>query len=247
MPRKKQSTSAANPALKNQAKEESAPAEEASIISAPALQPPSTPSRAVKKNESQKESESQNEEKSNDIKFSTPHADKRSKAPSFSNEKKSASRRGRGQAGDEQDTTRSRLDLTSTPSKEKPSSAAATTVETGVSLSTSASPRSNYAKLAVDGRVEDVYRILRLTTGQLGGNGYSGAIYGELTMRSMQRVLNIMTKKCGLNADSRFIDVGAGLGKPNFHAAQDPAVRLSIGIELEDIRWKVVVLISHLN
>lgn len=30
-----------------------------------------------------------------------------------------------------------------------------------------------------------------------------------------------------------------GLGKPNFHAAQDPQVRLSIGIELEDIRFQL--------
>jgi hypothetical protein len=28
-------------------------------------------------------------------------------------------------------------------------------------------------------------------------------------------------------------------GKPNFHAAQDPRVRLSIGVELEEIRWQV--------
>ena len=37
----------------------------------------------------------------------------------------------------------------------------------------------------------------------------------------------------------RFIDIGAGLGKPNFHVAQDPCCRLSLGVELEDIRWQV--------
>lgn len=37
----------------------------------------------------------------------------------------------------------------------------------------------------------------------------------------------------------RFIDIGAGLGKPNLHVAQDPCCRLSLGIELETIRWQV--------
>ena len=78
-----------------------------------------------------------------------------------------------------------------------------------------------------------------MSTGALGGNGYVGAIYGELTMHSMQRVINFMVDKCELSRSSRFIDVGSGLGKPNFHASQDPCVRLSLGIELEDIRWKV--------
>lgn len=41
-----------------------------------------------------------------------------------------------------------------------------------------------------------------------------------------------------------FIDVGSGLGKPNYHAASDPHVRISIGIELEHIRWQVIKLLS---
>ena len=70
----------------------------------------------------------------------------------------------------------------------------------------------------------------------MGGNGTTGAIYGELTMGSMQKVKNYLEEHCELTDQSRFIDVGSGLGKPNFHAAQDPAVRLSIGVELEAIR-----------
>lgn len=104
------------------------------------------------------------------------------------------------------------------------------------------SPSSNFHKstLLVNKNVEKVYKIVRQVTGTLGGNGYNGAIYGELTMRSMQRVLNILVEKCDLNSTSRFIDVGAGLGKPNFHVAQDPEVRLSLGVELEEIRWQVI-------
>jgi hypothetical protein len=53
------------------------------------------------------------------------------------------------------------------------------------------------------------------------------------------QVIDYMVDKCGMSAQSRFIDVGSGLGKPNFHACQDPGVRISLGIELEEIRWQV--------
>jgi hypothetical protein len=52
-----------------------------------------------------------------------------------------------------------------------------------------------------------------------------------------------MVDKCEMGEDSMFIDVGSGLGKPNFHACQDPGVRVSIGIELEEIRWQVRLLL----
>ena len=42
--------------------------------------------------------------------------------------------------------------------------------------------------LSIIPRVSKVYKIVRKTTGTLGGNGYDGAIYGELTEHSMQRV-----------------------------------------------------------
>jgi hypothetical protein len=126
---------------------------------------------------------------------------------------------------------------------------------------------------------------IRVSTGALGGNGATGAIYGELTMHSMQKIINYMVENCELTSKSRFvyfihhfsiltvkrsttnetynqphsvhedyswpplmnllllhcrfIDIGAGLGKPNLHVAQDPCCRLSLGIELETIRWQV--------
>ena len=101
------------------------------------------------------------------------------------------------------------------------------------------SPTINRAKISA--RVEKAYGIVRSCTGILGGNGSTGAIYGELTMGSMQKVINIMVDKCEMNSSSRFIDVGSGLGKPNFHAAQDPQVRLSVGVELETIRWQLAM------
>lgn len=97
----------------------------------------------------------------------------------------------------------------------------------------------------VEPRVDKIYKMIHKATGTLGGNGYCGAIYGELTMGSMQKVVNILVGKCEMNSQSRFIDVGSGLGKPNLHVAQDPAVRLSIGVELETIRWQLAMYQLH--
>jgi hypothetical protein len=85
--------------------------------------------------------------------------------------------------------------------------------------------------------VEAVYKIVRKFTGNMGGNGYSGPIYGELTMYSMQKMINLMVKTTSLNMTSRFIDVGSGIGKPNLHVAQSPGVAFSCGVEIQHTRW----------
>ncbi|KAG7336830.1 histone methylation protein [Nitzschia inconspicua] len=85
--------------------------------------------------------------------------------------------------------------------------------------------------------VQTVYKIVRKLTGNIGGNGYSGPIYGELTMHSMQKMINLMVEKTDLNTNSRFIDVGSGIGKPNLHVAQYPGVAFSCGVEMEHTRW----------
>ena len=54
-------------------------------------------------------------------------------------------------------------------------------------------------------------------------------------------VVWIQWKKCNLNSSSRFLDIGAGVGKPNFHAAFAIDVRLSIGLEIMDIRYQVLL------
>ena len=43
--------------------------------------------------------------------------------------------------------------------------------------------------LTIDPKVQKVYKLINKCTGALGGNGYDGAIYGELTMHSMQKVI----------------------------------------------------------
>jgi hypothetical protein len=86
-------------------------------------------------------------------------------------------------------------------------------------------------------KTREVYHIVNKMTGSLGGNGHGGAIYGELTIGSMQKMIELMKVHTGLGPDSRFIDVGSGLGKPNLHVAQDPGVEFSYGIEMEHVRW----------
>jgi len=85
--------------------------------------------------------------------------------------------------------------------------------------------------------VRKVYTIVNKMSGSLGGNGAGGAIYGELTIGSMQKMINLMKEHQNFNENSRFIDVGCGLGKPNMHVAQDPCVEFSYGIEMEKVRW----------
>lgn len=85
--------------------------------------------------------------------------------------------------------------------------------------------------------VRQVYTIIKKLTGSIGGNGSFGPIYGELTMGSMQKMVNLMKEHTGFDSSSRFIDVGSGIGKPNLHVAQDPGVEFSYGIEVEAGRW----------
>lgn len=82
-----------------------------------------------------------------------------------------------------------------------------------------------------------VYKIIRKQTGALGGNAAGGAIYGEITRKSFQRVIDFLKDNCEFTSQSKFIDIGSGLGKPNFHAAVDPGVAVSYGVELEVLRW----------
>jgi hypothetical protein len=89
----------------------------------------------------------------------------------------------------------------------------------------------------IPANVKSVYRIIRTLTGSIGGNASMGPIYGELTMGSMQKMINLMKEHTHLDEHSYFIDVGSGIGKPNIHVAQDSRVKASYGIEVEQSRW----------
>jgi hypothetical protein len=106
---------------------------------------------------------------------------------------------------------------------------------------TTSSPRLDDIK--VNSKVSKVYKLINEASGAIGGNSSHGPIYGEQTMGSFQKILNYLKLHCEFNNDSRFVDVGSGLGKPNFHVAQDPMVKLSIGIELHYDRFQVITLV----
>jgi cyclopropane fatty-acyl-phospholipid synthase-like methyltransferase len=67
----------------------------------------------------------------------------------------------------------------------------------------------------------------------------AGPMYGEITQHSMHKILEYLATHCHLGSDSMFLDVGSGVGKPSIHAAQYPGVRLSFGIETQQLRWQV--------
>lgn len=94
-------------------------------------------------------------------------------------------------------------------------------------------------EMYIQQNVKAVYKIVRKHTGSIGGNGSHGPIYGELTMGSMQKMINLMKQCTGFDKTSKFIDVGSGIGKPNLHVAQDPGVQFSCGIEMELDRWRL--------
>ena len=90
-------------------------------------------------------------------------------------------------------------------------------------------------------------RLTRKQTGTLGGGGAGGAIYGELTQTSFQRVVDYLKMNCDFDESSVFIDVGAGLGKPSAHVAVNPGVKLSLGVELIGGRWwQSMCMMKHL-
>ncbi|TMW64224.1 hypothetical protein Poli38472_012846 [Pythium oligandrum] len=93
------------------------------------------------------------------------------------------------------------------------------------------------AKRFLELEVTEVYKAIRKQTGALGGNAAGGAIYGEITQSSFQRVVDYLKENCELSEASLFLDVGSGLGKPNMHVAIDPGVEVSYGVELEELRW----------
>ncbi len=95
--------------------------------------------------------------------------------------------------------------------------------------------------VVVPASVKRVYSMIGKTTGSLGGNGATGAIYGELTVGSFQKIVDLLKAHCNLNCNSRFVDVGSGLGKPSFHVAQDPGCQMSFGVELEELRWRLSI------
>lgn len=77
-----------------------------------------------------------------------------------------------------------------------------------------------------------VYKLFRTLPAAEGG-----PVYGELTQGSMDRILLKLEELCDLDQSSVFVDLGAGIGKPIFHAAAKTKARFSIGVECMGVRW----------
>jgi len=87
--------------------------------------------------------------------------------------------------------------------------------------------------------VQHLYRVIQKSSGAVGGYGHNGPVYGEVTMGTFQKVVDALRVHTGFDASSAFVDIGSGLGKPNLHVALNPGVRLSYGVELEELRWQL--------
>lgn len=109
--------------------------------------------------------------------------------------------------------------------------------DTEVSVKETTKRQPFQSTIVVSPSVKKIYHIVNKMTGSIGGNGSGGAIYGELTVGSMQKMVDLMKQHTQFSSKSRFIDVGCGLSKPNLHVMQDPGVELSYGIEMEEVRW----------
>ena len=86
------------------------------------------------------------------------------------------------------------------------------------------------------GRLE-LYKIIQKRRAGIWGDGFNGPTYGELTEGSMQKIIDVLVQKCRFDWKSFFIDIGSGLGKPNFHVAHVVHPLLSIGVEVEEVRY----------
>ncbi|KAK9864113.1 hypothetical protein WJX84_004311 [Apatococcus fuscideae] len=65
-----------------------------------------------------------------------------------------------------------------------------------------------------------------------GGEGFTG-VYGTMGKPSTKKVMDALVQHTGMNRHSKFLDVGAGLGLPQMHAALDPGVERARGFEID--------------
>lgn len=87
--------------------------------------------------------------------------------------------------------------------------------------------------------IKQLYRVIQKSSGAVGGYGHNGPVYGEITMGTFDKIVHVMKRHTAFDASSSFVDIGSGLGKPNLHVALHPGVKLSCGIEVEQLRWQL--------
>lgn len=77
-----------------------------------------------------------------------------------------------------------------------------------------------------------MYKLIRHIENIIGGGEGVIGIYGSLSPKSTQSVLHEL--QC--NEDTVLIDVGAGIGRPLFHAIVEYNVKKAIGIEIDEVK-----------
>ncbi|KAA0165805.1 hypothetical protein FNF31_01782 [Cafeteria roenbergensis] len=93
---------------------------------------------------------------------------------------------------------------------------------------------------ATSERVRSAYADIKRVSGHVGGEAHGGAVYGEMGRANMQRLIELMVRVTDLNADSVFLDIGSGLGKPSIHAAAAVGC-FSLGVEYMATRFNLSV------
>jgi hypothetical protein len=95
-------------------------------------------------------------------------------------------------------------------------------------------------------KVREMYKYIRSQNQFHATNGCNGPINGELTEGSLEKVFRYLANHCGFGSTSTFLDIGAGRGKPSFHAAVF-GVKASLGIEcFAPRRWHSINLLANL-
>ncbi len=83
-----------------------------------------------------------------------------------------------------------------------------------------------------------MYSIITKTkTSEVGFTG--GATFGELIKGSNQRIVTYFQEQCSMDEKSIFFDMGSGLGQPCLHALLASKIKASIGIEVDDDRYRL--------
>ena len=86
-----------------------------------------------------------------------------------------------------------------------------------------------------------MYSIVTKTkTSEVGFTG--GATFGELIRGSNQRIVGYFQEHCNMDAKSTFLDMGSGVGQPCLHALLASQVKASIGIEVDDDRYRLSMI-----
>jgi hypothetical protein len=84
--------------------------------------------------------------------------------------------------------------------------------------------------------LKELYSIMQGCESRLGGGEGVEGIYGSITQAGMNKIFDCMKHGTSFGANSCLIDIGSGLGRPQLHAAIDPGLKKSLGIELDQVK-----------